>query len=168
MLLLAAAFNTACEGGETAIGRGDRFWADSNYTAALAEYRLAVTQSGGDDQSLAHAAHAYAVTDQLGPARELYDRLLERSPEYAGQAVMDYLALARAARARGDDFGVAQAVSAALAAQPDLALPEYDRSLAAYYAEAGQPDRAMVHDRRALVEASPDSAARLLYDMGLL
>ncbi len=158
----------SCEGGDTAVSRGDRFWADSNYTAALAEYRLAVTQSGGDDQSLARAAHAYAVTGQLSPAKELYDRLLKQAPKYADQAVLDYLALAKRARARGDEFGVAQAVSAALAARPDLSLPQYDLPLARYYADAGQPDLALEHYRRALAEAPPDSAPRILYDMGLV
>ncbi|MEJ2218672.1 MAG: tetratricopeptide repeat protein [Gemmatimonadota bacterium] len=168
MIATVAMLAVSCEGGETAIGRGDRFWADSNYTAALAEYRLAVTQSGGDNESLARAAHAYAVTGQLAPARELYDQLLKQAPSYADQAVMDYLDLAKRAQARGDQFGVAQAVTAALAAQPGLSLPQYDQELARYYTEANQPDRAMEHYRRALAEAPPDSAPRILYDMGLV
>jgi tetratricopeptide (TPR) repeat protein len=146
MIATVAMLAVSCEGGETAIGRGDRFWADSNYTAALAEYRLAVTQSGGDNESLARAAHAYAVTGQLAPARELYDQLLKQAPSYADQAVMDYLDLAK----------------------PGLSLPQYDQELARYYTEANQPDRAMEHYRRALAEAPPDSAPRILYDMGLV
>jgi tetratricopeptide (TPR) repeat protein len=168
VLGLAAMALISCEGGDTAVSRGDRFWADSNYTAALAEYRLAVTQSGGDDQSLARAAHAYAVTGQLSAAKELYDQLLQQAPKYTNQAVMDYLALAKRAQARGDAFGVAQAVSAALAAKPDLLLPQYDLPLARYYTEAGRPDRAMEYYRRALADAPPDSAPRILYDMGLV
>ncbi len=158
----------ACDGGETAITRGDRFWADSNYDAALAEYRLAVSQSGGDAQSLARAAHAYAVAGQLDEARELYDRLLDRAPGYGPQAVMDYVRLARRARARGDGFGMATAVEAALDADTALALPGLAVAVAEYYAELGQAERALEYYDRALRHAPPDTAARILYEVGLL
>jgi len=169
---MAAVFLTAtmpgCDDGETAITRGDRFWADSNYDAALAEYRLAVSQSGGDAASLARAAHAYAVAGRLDEAKAHYDRLLDRAPEYGPQAAMDCVRLARRARARGDGFGMATAVEAALEADPELALPGLAVAVAEYYAELGQAERALEYYDRALRHAPPDTAARILYEIGLL
>lgn len=167
-ITLVSAVFASCSDGETALTRGDRFWADSNFDAALAEYRLAVSQSGGDAESLARTAHAYAVAGQFEPARQNYDRLLAEAPAWSTQAAMDYLSLARRARERGDEFGMASAAEAALAASPDLALAEFAEPLARYYRDTGQPGQALAQYMRALVYASPDSAPRLLYEIGLL
>jgi tetratricopeptide (TPR) repeat protein len=152
-----------CGDAETAIARGDRLWADSSYTAALAEYRLGYNIRRGT-QELARVAHAYAVTGQFERARESYDELLERSPEYADQAVFDYLTLARRAQGRADRFGMAGAVEAALALRAGLPVGEMAAPLARYYARAGEVERARDFYERALGYAPPDSVPDLLFD----
>ena len=104
----------ACGDPESAMARGDRLWADSSYTEALAEYRLGYQRDGDSDDLLVRVAHGYAVTGELTRARQYYDELLERSPQYTDQAVFDYLTLARRAQARSDRFGMAGAVGQSL------------------------------------------------------
>lgn len=153
----------ACQDAETALARGDRLWADSNYTGALAEYRLS-WELNQEDEVLARVAHAYARTGQFERARESYDRLLARSPRWADQAVFDYLALARRARNRGDRYGMAGALEAALALRPGLPVDEMAAPLARYYARTGDVDRARDFFERALAAAPPDSVPGLLFD----
>src|SRR5207253_8400727 len=70
----------ACRGdSESSIARGDRFWADSHYQGALAEYRLALRHRADDPAILLRVAHAYAETGQLQPARATYAKLLQHS-----------------------------------------------------------------------------------------
>ncbi|HSJ14690.1 MAG TPA: tetratricopeptide repeat protein [Longimicrobiales bacterium] len=154
----------ACAGGESALARGDRLWADSNYAGALAEYRLSMEQ-GGDATVLARVAHAYAVTGQFERARESYEQLLRTAPEYTDQAVFDYLGLARRALERSDRYGMAGAVQAALALRPGLPLAGLTGPLARYYATSGDTDRAVEFYERALSTVAPDSVADLLFEL---
>jgi tetratricopeptide (TPR) repeat protein len=139
-------------------------WADSAYPAALAEYRLSYARSG-TVEALARVAHAFAVTGQFERAREAYDRLLQRAPEYADQAVFDYLDLAERAAARSDRYAMAGAVEAALALRPGLPVEHMTTTLARYYAGTGAADRALEYFDRALAEAPPDSVPDLLYEV---
>lgn len=169
MVLAAAVLGFgACTDPEPAIVRGDRLWADSSYELALAEYRLALRQSGDDEDVLLRVAHAYARNDQLTEAQEAYTRLIARAPEYTDQAVYDFLALAERARARGDRFGVAGGVEAALALRPELTVGELAPMLARYHQEMGQGQRALEFYERALSTTSPDSTAGLLYEIGMI
>lgn len=163
-LLVALA---ACGGdGEPAVARGDRLWADSNYTAALAEYRLALEREAGNEQVLARVAHAYVMTGQFERGKEAYDRLIGRAPLYADQAVFDYVTIARRARDRSDRYGMAGAVEAALALRPGLPLEEMAIPLARYYASSGSPERAIAFYEQALAHAPADSIPALLFELG--
>jgi tetratricopeptide (TPR) repeat protein len=153
----------ACRDAESALVRGDRLWADSNYTAALAEYRLSHSLADGEDV-LARVAHAYAVTGQFERARESYDELLRRAPGYTDQAVFDYLALARRAQQRNDRYGMAGALEAAIALRPGLPVDDMAAPLARFYARAGDGGRAGEFFERALAYAPPDSVPPLLFD----
>jgi tetratricopeptide (TPR) repeat protein len=164
----AAAGTAACGDAEDARLRGDRLWADSNYTGALSEYRLALRQAGGDEEILARVAHGYIRTGQAERARESYERLLARAPEYADQAVFDYLTLARRAARRGDRYGMAAAADAALALRPGLALPDLAAPLARYFAASGEPERALAFYDRALAVAPADTMTELLFEVGLV
>jgi len=164
--LLALLGLTACEDGESALVRGDRLWADSAYDAALAEYRLSLEQGGASEEVLARIAHGYVVTGQFERAREYYDRLVSQSDEWADQAVFDYVMVARRARERGDRYGMAGAVEAALALRPGLPLDEMAVPLARYYASTGEPVRALDFYERALSRAPADSVPRLLFELG--
>jgi tetratricopeptide (TPR) repeat protein len=164
--LLAAA---ACAGDtETALARGDRLWADSQYTEALAEYRLAAHQRGDDVGALARVAHAFARTGQFARTHEAYQDLLERAPEYADQALFDYVTLARQAGERGDRYGMASALEAALAIRPGLSVGELAAPLARFYSARGEPERALAFYERALSAAAPDSVPVLLYELAEL
>lgn len=166
-VLLAGAGLVGCGGGETAVARGDRLWADSNYAAALAEYRLALRQ-GGDEEAWLRVAHAFAETGQLERAQESYGRLLDRAPEYTDQAVFDYLTVARRALQRGDRYRMASAVEAIHALRPGLPVPDMAAALARYYAETGATAQALLYYEQALAHARPDSAPPLLYEMALI
>jgi tetratricopeptide (TPR) repeat protein len=164
LVLLLAAVQGGCRDAESALVRGDRMWADSNYVAAVAEYRLAYELRAGSDDVLVRLAHAYARTGQFERAQESYDRLLQRAPHYVDQAILDYLALSRRAQARGDRYGMARATEAALALRPGLPIGDLSLPLARYYTRAAEPDRAHDFFERALAHAPPDSVPALLFE----
>jgi tetratricopeptide (TPR) repeat protein len=153
-----------CGDAESALTRGDRFWAEQDYSAALAEYRLALRHRD-EDQVLARVAHSYARLGQLERAREYYERLLGRNPNYTDQAIFDYVQLARHAQGRGDRHGMAGATEAALALRPGLPLDDMAAPLARYYAAMGDADRALDYFERALSRAPPDSVPPLLFEL---
>ncbi len=166
--LIALLAVIGCQSGETAVQSGDRFWADSNYTAALAEYRLAASRGNADEETMARVAHAYALTGQLERAREEYSKLLKLAPELIDQAVFDYLILAKAASARSDRFGLARAVEAALELRPGIDAGKWAPALARHYASAGDADRALEYFERALAVVSDAAAPNLLFEVATL
>ncbi len=169
LLLLATALALAgCGSPDDALARGDRLWADSGFTGALAEYRLALRYRERDPAVLARVAHAFAVTGHLANARASYGQLLQLDSGYTDQAVYDYLQLARQAQARGDRYGTAAAVEAGAQLRPGLVPPDMAPTLARYYAGAGDPDRAFAYFERAVGTVPPDSAAAMLYEMAQL
>jgi tetratricopeptide (TPR) repeat protein len=157
--------STACRDGESALARGDRFWADSSYTQALAEYRLSLRHSDGDPDVLARVAHAYARTGQFDPTLESYEQLLRQAPQHADQAIFDFLDLAARAQQRGDRHGMARATEAALRLRPGLPLRDMAAPLARYYATSGDAERALDYFERALAHAPPDSVPPLLFEL---
>ncbi len=157
----------ACGDNESAIARGDRLWADSSFDAAMVEYRLAVARHG-DADSRARLAHAYARANRLDDARDVYAELVSAEPASGSQAAYDYLAVARRALRRQDDFGAASAVDAALAVMPGLHLPGAALAVARFYRDHGEPERALDYYARALTTLPPDSAMPVLYEIGLL
>jgi tetratricopeptide (TPR) repeat protein len=167
VLLALSALTTlpGCGADENAMARGDRLWADSDYTAALAEYRLALRRRPDDTVLLARVAHARAATSDLASARESYGRLLARDSGALDQAVYDYLAIARRAEMRGDRYGTAAAVQAAAQLRPGLVPRDLAATLARYYANAGDPDRALAYFERAVATEPPDSAGAMLFEM---
>lgn len=168
LVLLATTLLGGCRAdGENLLARGDALWADSAYAAALSEYRLAYAREQTPDV-LARVAHAYAMTGQFERAREQYDDLIRRAPEYTDQAVFDYLALAQRASDRSDRYGMAGAVEAALTLRPGLRVEHMTLSLARYYANDGDEERALAFYERALTAAVPDSVPALLFEMAEL
>jgi tetratricopeptide (TPR) repeat protein len=147
--------------------RGDRYWADSNYTAALAEYRLAARQSGNDPHVNARVAHAYIITGQFDRGRRIYEALVKQEPRYTDQAVLDYLWLARTSMQRGDRFSTARAAEAALALRPGLDLDELAVPLARHYASVGDVDRSLEFYNRAIGREDARNSA-LLFELASL
>src|SRR5690606_37534883 len=167
-VLLVAALLAGCGPESTSLVRGDQLWADSAYDRAIAEYRLALRETDNDERVVARLAHAYAVTGQFDQAHRYYEELLKRAPEYTDQAVYDYMLIAARsrARARGDRFGMANAVDAASELRPGLPLGETSAALARYYAQTGDAERAVDFFERALAEAPADSIPALLFQLG--
>ncbi len=164
----ALALNVAgCSDNESAIARGDRLWADSSRTAALAEYRLAVAQRG-DEEALSRLAHALARSGDLAEARDAYRQLLDLSSAFRDQAVYDLLDLAQRAGRRGDAYGAAMAMDAAIALRPEVRLPRVSAEAAAFYRDRGDAAAALSYYRRALAGVPADSAPPLLYEIGRL
>jgi tetratricopeptide (TPR) repeat protein len=164
--ILVAAWVTGCGSAESGLVRGDQMWADSNYVGALAEYRLSLRHRGEQDEVLARVAHAYVMTGQLDRAREHYDRLIARNPEYTDQAVFDYVRMAQRSQERSDRHGLAGAVEAALLLRPGLPLQQMAAPLARYYAATGDAERAMDYYEQALTFARGDSVPALLFELG--
>ena len=154
----------ACQQAEPALARGDRFWADSNYTDALAEYRLALRQHP-DEETKARTAHAYIQTGQFELAREIYADLIQESPKWTDQAIFDYVAVANKARDRSDRYGLASAVAAAQELRAGLPLDDFAIPLARYYSSTGDPALALDFYERALTAAPPDTVPTLLFEM---
>ncbi|HEX6589044.1 MAG TPA: tetratricopeptide repeat protein [Longimicrobiales bacterium] len=165
ILLLFAAILPSCSSSEDAITRGDRLWADSAYSEAIAEYQLAYAR-GRDTDALRRLAHAYAVTGQFDRAHESYETLLADDPESADQAAYDFVLLAQQARARGDGYGVARAAEAALELRPGLELSGLTDQLASYYEQSASPEQAIAWYERAIANAPPDSAPALMFRLG--
>ena len=156
-----------CRDNETAIARGDRLWADSSFTSALAEYRLAAAQRE-DVEALARLAHAYAVTGELEEARRAYTELVELEPAYRDQAVYDFLRLSRRELERRDLYTAAMAMAAALTIEPGLRPPFGAAELAAFYRDRGDVEQALSYYRHALSTLPADSAPPVLYEIGRL
>ena len=157
----------SCESGEDALVRGDRYWADSNYTAALAEYRLAARQNRNDPDVGARVAHAYLMTGQFERGRREYEDLIKQTPAYTDQAIFDFIRLARISMARGDRYGTARAAEAALALRPGLDLDEMAIALARHYAAVGDVDRALEFYNRAIGRRSA-GGSKLLFELASL
>jgi tetratricopeptide (TPR) repeat protein len=166
--LLVSAGLTACESGEDALARGDRLWAKGDQEGALAEYRLALRQSGGDSEILERVAHAYVHRGDLIRARESYERLITRSPDKIDQAVYDYVRLANRRHERRDFHGMASAMEYAFALRPQLRVPELEAALGRHYRDSGDPRRGLGFLERALATAAPQDAPNLLYEIGLV
>jgi tetratricopeptide (TPR) repeat protein len=147
------------------MARGDRLWADSSYTQALAEYRLSYQRNKGSDELLARVAHAYAVTGDFAHTQQYYTELVKRAPSYTDEAVFDYLTLARKAQARSDRYGLAGAVEAAVSLRPGLPVNDLAAGLARYYATTGDAAKSLEYYERALSAASSDSVASLLFEL---
>jgi tetratricopeptide (TPR) repeat protein len=164
---LALLLFAGCQSGEDALLRGDRFWADSNYTSALAEYRLAARQNRNNPEISARVAHAYLMTGQFERGRREYEELIKRTPAYTDQAVFDFVRLARLSMARSDRFGTARAAEAALALRPGLELDDLAIPLARHYAAVGDVDRALEFYNRAIGRQSSGGGA-LLFELASL
>ena len=169
---LIALLAAGCTERAQPLARGDVLWADSNYTEALAEYRLALRSDPDDPELLLRRAHAYArLGDRRAP--ESYADLVRREPWVADQAVFDLARAAQAARARGNVQELRVMLEAALDIRPELRLEGAEERLAPVASRAGDRDAALGWLERGMASAPADSlpdlifrAARLREDLG--
>jgi tetratricopeptide (TPR) repeat protein len=164
LLILPLLVVSGCRDSETALARGDQYWADADYANALAEYRLAM-RSDRSEETLGRVAHAYAATGQYERAKEVYDELIQQSTRWVDQAVFDYVALAGRALERSDRYGMASAVESAQALRPGIAFEEFAIPLARYYASTADAVRALDFYERALTTAPDDTIPALLFEI---
>ena len=152
---------------EGAVARGDEAWARGEVEEALAEYRLAVKTGDRTEATLLRVAHAYASLGRVDDARASYGEVVGLNPEFADQAAVDMVLLAREAQVRNDRFGMATAVRAARDFRPGVVASDLALPLARHYAEAGEYDRALPHYEEAMAAVVPDSAPELVYETAL-
>lgn len=171
MAVVALALLSTCTGGASEDGaliRGDQAWVRGEIGEALAEYRLALLEGSTDAEVYARIAHAYAELGRIDEARDHYRQAADADSVYAEQAVADLVRLARTAEERGDRFGVAAAMEAAVAFRPGISVAELALPLARYYAQAGEYGRALPFYGKALGGVDPDSVPEILYETGLV
>ena len=145
---------SACFGGggdESSILRGDEAAARGDLEAALAEYRLAVRRGSDDASALVRVAHTYALMGRIDEAGEFFRRAVEQDPDLADQAVSDMVRLARAARDRGDLFGLASAMETAMSFRPGITMQDMELPLASHYFRSGEYATALPYYQAAIV-----------------
>lgn len=164
---MAAVGLAACGSGadETAVQRGDAFFAADSLDHALAEYQLAARQGGeADAEVLARVAHTYTALGRVDQAALNYRRAAESDSTWADQGAVDLMHLAREAEARGDRFLMATAVSRALDLKPGLGLGEMALPLARHFFRNGEYGRALPLYQKALVRN--DTTSDVLFEVG--
>jgi len=146
--------------------RGDLAFAQGDYEEALAEYRLALSQSDGEAPELeARLAHTYAALGKVDEAARHYESIVEDHPEYGNQAVADLMQLATGASASGDRFAMARAVEVALEIRPGIGLGPPPIRLARHYFRNGEYGRALAHYHAATADAA-DSSSAVVFETG--
>jgi tetratricopeptide (TPR) repeat protein len=164
LVLLAACGDGGVE--QSTLERGDVAFASGNLEEALAEYRLAVSQSDGSDpQVLLRAGHAYAALGRVDEAAVHFRQAVERDPAVRPQAVADLMRLARRAWEDGESYQMASAVQEAMLLEPSIGLEAMALPLARHYYADGEYGRALPLYRRAL-EGSADSLPEVVFEIG--
>jgi tetratricopeptide (TPR) repeat protein len=140
-MVMTSTLLSACSvggGDESSILRGDEAAARGDLDAALAEYRLAVTRGSDDASALARVAHTYAEMGRIDEAGGFYHQAVEQDEGFADQAVSDMVRLARAARDRGDLYGLASAMETAMSFRPGITMQDMALPLARHYHGNGE------------------------------
>ena len=146
--------------------RGDLAFAAGDYEEALAEYRLALIQAGGEDTGLMlRLAHSYAASGRADQAARQYEALVGLDSVYGDQAVADLMRIASTARESDDPFAMARAVDAALKIRPGLGLGPPPLELARHYYRNGAFGLALPFYHMTIAE-SPDSIPEVVFEVG--
>lgn len=160
-LLLIAVAAGACNPPQDPVARGDALWADSQFSEAAAEYRLAARRARADAGIRLRLAHAYAQSLRSDRAVASYTALLRDAPERQEQATFDLVRLGRAAQRQGNWQALSEAAAGVLAIRPEQPLPHLHHALARQALQGGNREQAMAFLEGALATAPPDSLAAL-------
>jgi tetratricopeptide (TPR) repeat protein len=117
---------------------GDRLLGAGRTEAAIAEYQVALRRRGEEPEILLRLAHGYAHLNRLDEASDYYARLLAIDSAAAGQAVADFLAMAKRALERNDRARMARALEQLEALRPGEVPDELSLPFARYYYELGE------------------------------
>ncbi len=151
-------------GDESSILRGDEAAARGDLDAALAEYRLAVRRGSDDALALVRVAHTYADMGRIDEAGDYYRRAVEQDATYADQAVSDMVRLARAARDRGDLFGLASAMEAAMSFRPGITMQDMALPLARQYFRSGEYAKALPYYQASIASMEGDVIRDVVFE----
>lgn len=154
----------AGSGDESSVLRGDEAAARGDLDAALAEYRLAVRRGSDDASALARVAHTYAEMGRIDEAGDFYHQAVEHDPSYADQAVSDMVRLARAARDRGDLFGLASAMETAMSFRPGITMQDMALPLARHYFRSGEYATALPYYQSSIAGMDEDTIPEVVFE----
>ncbi|MBK5098742.1 MAG: tetratricopeptide repeat protein [Gemmatimonadetes bacterium] len=156
-------FAVACGGGgqETAVDRGDQLLAAGHAEAAVAEYKLALRQFGPEPDILLRLGHAFAATGDVDASLEYLRPLLESGSEHQFQVAAELSEAARVARERGSPDNMARAMEPVLSLGIGMVPEDLRYSLAGYYAEFSDWNRAIPLYLAVLEGEEPPSEAVL-------
>ena len=164
--LIALALAACGEPVDPSLVRGDRFLAVGDADKAIAEYLLARRVRGDTDQILLRLGQAYAMRGDVDEAITVYETLTERDPGHRHQAAATLAGLAWSARERGAAENMSRALQPLLGWGMGYLPADLQRSLAAYYADAGDYARSLSL-RLGLLAADGDADPVVLYEIGL-
>jgi len=165
VLLLAA----CSDGGQDSLLRGDRLLAAGDADAAIAEYKLAMRQSGESPEIFLRLGHAYALGGDVDESFRYYGILLSQDSSYRYQAAADFAALARTALERGTRENMARALQPLLQWSLGLIPEDLQLELARYFWTEGDYARALPLYLEALsdtVGRSQEVETRVFYEAG--
>ena len=161
---------TACgDAGRESLLRGDRLLAAGDTDAAVAEYKLAMRQSGESPEILLRLGHAYALGGDVDDSFRYYGSLLAQDSSYRYQVAADFAALGRAALERGTRDNMARALQPLLDWSFGLIPEDLQLELARYFWDEGDYTRALPLYLEALADTAGDSAEidpRVYYETG--
>ncbi len=163
-------FLAACsDAGHESFLRGDRLLAEGDTDAAIAEYKLAMRQSGESPEIFLRLGHAYALEGDVDESFRYYGILLSQDSSYRYQAAADFAALGRAALERGTRENMARALQPLLSWSFGLIPADLQLELARYFWSEGDYTRALPLYLEALsdtVGRSEEIDVRVFYEAG--
>ncbi len=140
------------------VSAGDRLLGLGRTEEALAEYQVALRQSGDSPEVLLRLAHGYAELDRLDEAEQYYARLFAFDSAYVDQAVADFIGMAQRALERKDRARLGRALEQLERIRPGGVPEELSLPFARYYYELGEYAHALPLYLSVLA-AQPDSVA---------
>lgn len=143
-LALALLAVTGCRNeAERSMRTGDRLMAVGETDRALAEYKLAERQRGGDVDIRLRIGHAFASRGDVDEALEYYRPLAEENPELRHQIAADLVALSMTARERGAAENMARSLQPLLDWGLGYVPSDLLLSLARHYGRDGDYPRSL-------------------------
>lgn len=165
-ILIALALAACGDPVDPSLVRGDRYLAVGDADKAIAEYLLARRFRGDTEEVLLRLGQAYAARGAVAEAITVYETLTERDPGLRHQAAATLAGVARSARERGGRENMSSALQPLLGWGMGYLPADLQRSLADYYAQAGD-DALSLSLRLALLGEDGDPDPAVLYEIGL-
>lgn len=144
---------------------GDRLMAVGEPDRAIAEYKLAERQRGGDAEIRMRIGHAYASRGDVDEALEYFEPLAEEDPGLRHQIAADLIALAMDARERGAAENMARSLQPLLDWGLGYVPSDLLLSLARHYGRDGDYPRSLGLYLAVLADEDGQGSG-ILYEVG--